>query len=241
MKYLTLLICLFTTSLLSTGCSIIGGAIGENTGTAETLCQKIDMDKLDFSHSEYPKIEKGTNLKIMLTNGDSLKGDFIELKKLSMSEYSRKYAKIRKVYDEIVFPKIHDTIKVIYLSKSFQYYEFLGFDYGCIQVGNFNEKVYKISLNNIYKLSFSGNDYAPHINRYKEMMAKGEIPVLSTMVIQKAGIVIQTPLDEISQINTIVYNRKTYTLEGSLVGLGIDAIIVFLWIQANRIPNLDWN
>ena len=238
MKYLTIFIFLFVTSLLSTGCSIIGGAIGENIETVEILYKNIDMEKFDFSRSEHYKIEKGTNLKILLTNGDSLKGEFIEFKKLSMSEYSRKYAKMRKVYDEIVFPKIHDTIKVIYLNKSFQYYEFFGFDYGCIQVENFNEKVYKISLNNIYKLSFSGNDYAPHINGYKGMMAKGQIPVLSTMVIQKDGSVIQTPLDEISQIIKIVQYRKNYTLEGSLVGLGIDAIIVFLWMQANLI---DWN
>ena len=241
MKYLTLFIFLLATSLLSIGCSIIGGAIGENTETVEILYKNIDMEILDFSRSEYFKIEKGINLKIMLINGDSLKGDFIEFKKLSISEYLKKYAKMRKVYDGIVFPEIHDTIKVTYRNKSFQYYEFLGFDYGCIQARDFNDKHYKISLNNIYKLISKGNGYATPIKRCKEMMANGQIPVLSTIVIQKAGIVIQTPLDEISQIITVVHNRKNYTLEGSLVGLGIDAIIVLLWIQANRIPNLDWN
>ena len=236
MKYLTLLICFFTTSLLSTGCcTIIGGAIGKNTETVEIHYKKIEM-------SEYSKIEKGTNLKIILAKGDSLKGDFIEFKKLSMSEYSKEYAKMRKVNDGIVFfPELHDTIKVTYRNKSVQYYEFLGFDYGCIQVGNFNDKVYNISLNNIYKLTFCGNDYAPPSKRYEEIMAKGQIPFLSTIVIQKNEIVINLPLNDISQIILIVHKRKNHTLEGSLVGLGIDAIIVFLWLQANAVPYFDWD
>ena len=235
MKYLALFDFLLTTSLLSMGCTIIGAASGGNLETDKIFYNEIELESSDYARSGYSDIEEGDSLKIFPIKGDSLIGKFIKFNKLSMSEYSKKYAKMREVYGNIVFfPEFHDTIKVIYINKSIESYKFLGFDYGCIQVGDFNDTIYKIPLINNYKLTLSGNDYAPLFKIYDEMMSKGEIPALSKIVIQYNGTVTQIPLDEISRIITIVPYRKNYALEGTAIGLGIDILIViFLATNVN--------
>jgi len=235
MKYLALLIFLLTTSLLSTGCTIIGGYSGYNLETKKIYYREFELEKSDFARSGYSNIKNGDDLKIILITGESLTGNFLEFKKLSMSEYSKKYAKMREVYgSSVFFPDFHDTIKVIYNNKKIEYYEFIGFDYACIQVRDFYNKTYNIPVINNYKLTLSGHDYASLFKKYAEMMNKGEIPTLSKIVILNNDTVTQIPFEEINQIIKIVPYRKNYALEGTAIGLGIDILIViFLATNVN--------
>lgn len=234
MKRYRLLLCLPILYLLSTGCSVIGLAIGVNTDTYNINYEEEEIEDSDFFKSEYPQIEKGNDLKIILINGRTLEVDFVEFKRLSLIEYSRKYAEMINVYgNEVFFPNLHDTIKVTYHNENTEYYEFLGFDTGCIQVGSWNKNIYKITPKNNYKLTLCNYDGELPYKMYEEMMSNGQIPYQSTIVIQVAGNVKQIPLDEVRHIIKIVPHKDNYALEGFLVGLGIDVLIISMWLSSD--------
>jgi len=229
---------------LSTGCTVFGGYIGSITKTNHIFYNESELLQSDFAHTGYSNIKAGDKLKIILINGDSLMTEFMEFQKLSMNEYSRKYLKMREIYgSNVFFPEFHDTLTIIYRNKTIEHYEFLGFDYACIQVGDFNEKIYKIPLNTTYRLTLSGNDYASLFTSYNEMMTKGQIPTLSTVEIINNGIFSIIPLNEISQIITMNPYRKNYAIEGTAIGLGIDILILaLLYDYAQNMPiSIDLN
>ena len=74
-KQYGLLLCLPILYLLSTGCSIIGLAIGANTESEEVYYKTVESNSSEFKSLE---LVEGDSLTIFTNNGDSLDGVFIK-------------------------------------------------------------------------------------------------------------------------------------------------------------------
>lgn len=105
MKYLTLIICLFTILLLSTGCSVIGLAVGANTESKEYYYKRIESNSPEFRSLE---LNKGDILFIFLTNGERLDGIFMQYESLSIDKYANEF---KDAHSNSIHKKISVKVK----------------------------------------------------------------------------------------------------------------------------------
>jgi len=237
MKQLLLIMSLILIIISSTGCSMIGLAIGGNIDTKEAYDKKIESDSTKFESLE---LVEGDSIKIVSTDGDTLAGIFIQYQTLSVEEYTKEF--INAFGSKEYFPKQYDTLWTLENDNVVKY-EFLGFEYKNMLVKDEKNDTLAISLNESFILLeeqnqiFKEKEFIEFIkdrteivksvsfHRYLQLMElfTGQNKRKILMSHMKETLVI--PIDNISQI-VIVYH-KNYALEGILVGIVIDVII--LW------------
>ena len=244
MKRYRLLFCLPILYLLSTGCMVMGRIIGEDIESDEIYYKDT---KIDLQNFELSSISDEATLKILKSNGDTLMGNFMGNVKIPIEDYSEEFMDIFK--DSIYFPSLGDTISVTSQDKSVEYHKFLGFEYGGIRLGEFNSDEFVISLaepnvlvidgNQILSLiayekfsaKMSGDIKSVTFEKYLKLMKRYGLPTKSALLVQQSNGIVKIPLDGISQIIVIVSYKKNYAIEGLLVGLGIDILIIALLID----------
>ncbi len=248
MKRYRLLLCLLILYLLSTGCSIIGLAIGANTETEEVYYKTVESNSPEFKSLE---LAEGDSIKIVTNDGDSLSGIFIQYQPLSFEEYTKGF--INAFSNMEYFPKPYDTLWAQENDNNVCY-EFLGFEYKNILVKDEKNDTVVISLNEPFILLEEGNKIlkknefieliknknevikSVSFHRYMQLMELYARHNNEKILIKNMEDIVIIPLDDISQM--IVQHSKNYALEGILVGLGIDVLIVVLLIDmGNHMPS----
>ncbi len=243
-KRYRLLFCLPIIALLSTGCMVMGRIVGEDIESDEVYYKET---KIDLQNFELSNISDEATLKILKSNGDTLMGNFMGNVKIPIEDYSEEFMDIFK--DSIYFPSLGDTISVTSQDKSVEYHKFLGFEYGGMRLGEFNGDEFVISLEEPNVLVIDSNQILSQIayeeisakmsrnikavpfDKYLKLMKRYGLPTKSALLVQQSDGIVKIPLDDISQIIVIISYKKNYAIEGLLVGLGIDILIIALLID----------
>ena len=239
MKQLLLIMSLILIIISSTGCSIIGIAIGDNIDSKEVYYKKIESDSTKFESLE---LVKGDSIKIVSTDGDTLAGIFIQYQTLSVEEYTKEF--IDAFGSKEYFPKQYDTLWTLE-DDNIVKYEFLGFEYKNILVKDEKNDTIVISLNESFILLeeqnqiFKEKEFIEFIefikdrteivksvsfHRYLQLMELFTSQNKRKILMTNLNDTLVIPIDDIFQI--VVFYYKNYALEGFLVGFAIDVIII---------------
>jgi hypothetical protein len=200
----------------NSGCTAIGFGVGA----------AIDSSKPDYVTIpgwRAASIKRGKDIKLTKNNGEELKGEYLGLDTVAVSQYAQWYNESReKCQRDVLLPGLGDTISFTVLTRAKEYKgEFLGFDNQYILVrlvvigGMVNEK---IDMNNLERIT-DKNGNLIEVRKLKDLSLEGKIPVASTMTVKTNVDTIRVPIAAVSQIK--IPNEKN----AKWVGLGIGALV----------------
>ena len=203
--------------------------VGLLTGLSSDASQVTEFNQASY---EIHNFDPGPSMDVYLADADTISGEFLRLDTIGTDKYSARYEDYRQlVSGEIKLPQLNDSIRVNQSSKFDNI--FLGFDYGCIQVKmkRYNHLA-KIYLKNINYMCDSRNNCIEG-NKLREILAKGDIPLLSDLVIESENTEVKVPSKDLVQGK--LTDKNYGWLIGLSAGIVADAFLVFVVI----LPNTD--
>lgn len=126
---------------IATGCTAIGAFIGESTKTDETTIELNGVDSLDLKSLGI--INGGDSIIVFTKGGDSIRGIYSDIQSSSDIIDSDE---LRNNLKGIYIPELGDTLYMANQGK-YEKYEFLGFRYMSIRLGDSNDNIILINLN----------------------------------------------------------------------------------------------
>jgi hypothetical protein len=134
-------------------------------------------------------IKPGTRILVVLNSGALVSGKFAGLAQVPPEEYAASYAKCREqMKEELMLPALGESVIIInVLGNKFEF-EFLGFDYGIIQIRQIGRaKSEKAKLSSIVNISDSNGDVS-EIKTINKLISEGKIPLLSSGIVVKSKV-----------------------------------------------------
>ncbi len=217
---------LLAISFLLNGCSLIGLGIGAIADWNEPDFTPIKIEQL-------ANLKRGETVTISLFNNESVAGKFLNFKPSLRKTYYFRYnhyldtsrygGKLPRNYERIVINKVNGEKTE---------YNFLGLNKKGLFGRDGNGEINFTRFNQIKFLS-SGNSYIYYLKPIKKIIQQPDFPLISDRDELKLPILslysnnekVSFPQNEISRIS--ITNNKNGMLTGFLVGLSIDAIIIY--------------
>jgi len=134
-------------------------------------------------------IKPGTRILVVLNSGALVSGKFAGLAQVPPEEYAASYGKCREqMKEELMLPALGESVIIInVLGNKFEF-EFLGFDYGIIQIRQIGRaKSEKAKLSSIVNISDSNGDVS-EIKTINKLISEGKIPLLSSGIVVKSKV-----------------------------------------------------
>lgn len=239
-KYMmkTIIIHIICISLLFQ-CSLVGFTVGRAVDSSNPNYKFID--KID--KGELYTLEPEKKIKITFFDGRFIEGNYLDLKKDSMEEYTSKYVKQRKNLLPLIYlPELQDTLLIISKAQPEKTYLclFLGFEYNQILLKAIEaDTLLSAPLQNLNKRLINQDSEFFDLETILELMSKGRIPLKSSIILQNSSSEYLFPLETIREIQLaqISYNTTKTLFFG---GLAIDIILFlgFLVVRAG-LSSLD--
>ncbi len=207
------------------GCTAIGLLVG-------LISDASQVDEFNQATFEIHNFDPGTSMDVFLTNGDTISGEFLRLDSVSADEYAARYENYRQsVLSEVTLPQLYDSIAIN--QNNIHDKIFLGFDYGYMKVKMKKYNTYaKINLKNINHICDSENNCIES-EKLRKIIAKGDIPLLSDLVLQSENTEVKIPTEDLVQGK--LTDKHYGWLIGLLAGIMADAVFVFYIV----LPNID--
>ena len=208
-------------TFLLNGCSLIGLGLGAAADAKKP-------DQMNIPGRSVETVKPGTQIEIVLKDGSQLSGKYLGLERYPEKEYVEKYQKSQEnLRERIPLPAVGDSIAITTISRKPFKCAFLGFDfrYLWMRMTNRNESD-AVILRDLTSIEDNqGNILTGETVR--DLINKGEIPLLSAIVIQNEAGKTLVAMDEVDQIQVPV--KKYGDLGGFLAGAGIDALIIVVY------------
>jgi len=133
---------------------------------------------------------------------------------------------------EVTFPQLYDSIAIN--QNNIHDNIFLGFDYGCMKVKmkKYNSFA-KIYITNINHICDSENNCIEG-KKLRKIISKGDIPLLSDLVLQSENTEVKVPTDDLIQ------GKVTDKHYGWLIGLSAGLVADAIFVTFVIIPSIDW-
>jgi hypothetical protein len=202
--------------LFFNSCTIIGFGVG-------AIIDKNRSNYHSTINEELFSISPGTIIKLITITGDTLTGIYHsttnEYSLDYITEYNKKYEMLR---EQLLIPKIYDTLLISNPLGDIFKYIFLGFDYKKIYVkSTLSNNKLLIKLNSNLNIKANNDTYLDHtlINNVFELKL---IPMISKINIKKNKDINSIFYHNIHSIQTKSKNRKRWLV---LIGATIDYII----------------
>jgi len=207
-------------TILFNGCSVIGLGLGAAIDAGKPSQQR------SLAVWKVLGVKPGTQITIVLRDGNQIKGKFVGLERVPEEDYAEKYAKCQEQdLEEVVLPELgeHITFTIMNTEKELKR-EFFGFDYdalwlkvdGAVEPG-------PVHFNNISKVVDNRGNVLD-VEKARKLMSEGKIPLLSAIVIQSEAARREVAMENVYQIQVQI--KKHGKLTGFLVGAAIDAIVL---------------
>lgn len=207
------------------GCTVVGLFTGLYSDASQ-------VDEFNQATFEIHNFDPGTSMDVFLTNGDTISGEFLRLDSIAADKYAARYENYRQsMLSEVTFPQLYDSIAIN--QNNIHDNIFLGFDYGCMKVKmkKYNSFA-KIYLTNINHICDSENNCIES-EKLRKIIAKGDIPLLSDLVLQRENTEVKIPTEDLVQGK--LTDKHYGWLYGLSAGIVVDAFIVIFVL----IPSID--
>jgi hypothetical protein len=221
------------------GCTAIGFGIG-----AAIDSSKPGYDTIPGWRAA--SIKRGKDITLTKNNGEELKGEYLGLDTVAVSQYAQWYNESReKCQKDVLLPGLGDSISFTFLKPAKECkLEFVGFDnqYICVRLMGIRGMVNgKIDMNNLERIT-DKNGNLIELQKLKTLCSEGKIPALSAVMVRTAVMVktnvdtIRVPTATVSQIEIPSDKNAKW------VGLGIGAVVDVAIVVAVCIsmPNMNF-
>lgn len=222
-KFLVL-ISLVILLLISNNCTFIG------TGFYFIADSKRNNEHYTINQELF-SITPGTEINLITTSGDTLAGNYQSNTNEYSSDYINEYnSTYNKIKEQLVVPKIKDTLFITNsIGNKFQYI-FLGFDFKSVYVkSTLNDNKLFIKLNSDLKINLTEDQYLEQdwINNAIEFKS---IPIMSKMNLENNKDTLSVFYHQIQKIQTKSPNNAAYII---LAGVALD----LLYLRSIDFPN----
>lgn len=234
--------CLVALSMIGVSCC---------TMTGLTVGATIDMFKPDSLYGPGWKIKAvkpGTQVKVILNDGEEVVGKYMGLQRIPEEEYTKRYADFRaQPRSNILIPTLGDNITVTQKSGNQRRCQLLGFDYHYLPAKLGREKdTTSVLSSHIASVRLSGDTtvslvYLRHVDKFlgsdsnivegealRKSASAGEIPFLSAITIQQSTGITSVAMDRVHEVQ--IRNKKHAAWIGAGFGLAIDATLSILYV-----------
>jgi hypothetical protein len=203
-------------------CTTIGFIVGTLLDTDITVVRSSSLNKVE-------KIMPDTPLTIKFKDNESMEGLYQGIARVDSSTYLQRYETFRDgLINKQEFPAIDDIITVAEVpvlkpTEDELEYRFVGFDWDCILLRPVDDSLIKIKdFDEIdFLVDQLGNKI--YLQRAKEYMHRGFIPLQSELLILTAEGLQKIPLENVILIE--FPNENSAGIWLSLMGFGADVLI----------------
>jgi hypothetical protein len=213
--------------VLNSSCTFIGLAIGHSI-------DKKDKDPYEIKPIEIQQIDQGRLLTIHCKDGRTIEGKYRGTSQISQEHFQEQYSAFKDLYpNDLSLPEIGDTMEIYYTQfKTTEKSRFKALETDLIILDQLN-------MGRTFNLPIASNEIFIYHNK-KPFLPNNyiDIPRLTTIQIEETNnIELGIPVNEINIIKA--HYRKNAQLTGSLIGLGVDVVIIsslFLYYSLNVYP-----
>jgi hypothetical protein len=216
----------------NSGCTAIGYGIGA----------AIDNHKQDYDTIpgwRAAGVERGKDISLMKKSGEELKGKYLGLDTIAVSQYAQWYNESREKYErDVLLPALGDSITYTFLDRAQEYNgEFLGFDdqYICVRLmGAFRIITAKIDMNTLERIT-DKSGHLIEVGKLKNLSSEGKIPALSAVrvTVKTDSDTLHIPTATVDKI--VIPTDKNATWWGLGIGILIDLVVAS--VPFNPLPS----
>lgn len=210
-------VCILLAFILN-GCTLIGLGIGSAADPA--------ISHKTLTNGEIGSIGKGDTCRVFLRDNGTVVGAFNSVDRLPKEQYQQRYQNaLQQLNSSIYLPSLGDTVGLQLTSSQNLRAAFFGIDRKQIEFQEIGKiDTGKASCTSVVRITGNSGRYIGG-DSLSSMIFKGQIPLLSTMLISNEKGLSQVPLDKISKIDVTVKENK-YWKVGLIMGIILDLALV---------------
>jgi hypothetical protein len=200
------------------GCSLIGLGIG-------AISDASKPDEVSIPGWKLETVKPGSEVTLILRDGERISGMYVGTAAVPTADYAARYAECRsRLQKGDLLPALNDSITIFLTNGERLKRRFAGFDAQHLLVTwQGRPEPARLALKAVRAIQDS-QGHLLKAETVSELMASGQIPLTSQMVVQTSEGKTTLPLEQVQMVQ--VPAKKHGKLTGFLIGATVDAIVI---------------